>query len=87
MPESDNKNCYIPGVEEAKCFPSVVVANLTSFCHDVNYENICIPIDHFLWPLWTLSEKDWQIREELGIQVEQRLLLELAEDFSNSTTV
>jgi len=36
MPESDYKQCFIPGVEEAKCFPSAVIANHTTFCNDVN---------------------------------------------------
>ena len=87
MPESSYKSCKIIGVEEAKCFPKEVIANETTFCHDVNYENVCIPIDHFLWPLWTLKEKDYLIREQVSLQVEKRLLLELAEDFSNSGSV
>ena len=32
MPELDYKSCYLPGVEEAKCFPNEVVAEIATFC-------------------------------------------------------
>lgn len=85
-PEDDTyKECKIPGVTSSVCVPRDVIANETEFCYDKNYDFICVPVLHFLWPFWTVAQKDFEVQEKVSLQVEQRLLLELARPFSQES--
>ena len=78
-PEDDTfKECFVPGVTSSVCVPKDHIKNQTEFCWDVNYDYVCVPVKHFLWPNWDVSEKDFLIEEKVSLMVEQRLLLELA---------
>ena len=57
------KPCQLPGVTSSVCVPRDDLKNDTQFCWEVNYPNICVPLKHFLWEEWTISEKDFVIEE------------------------
>ena len=78
LPSTEFPACENPGITSSICVPKDEVQDLTPFCHDVNYDFICVPVEHFLWPLWSIEEKDYQINKLVVDQVEQRLMLELA---------
>ena len=62
--------CELPGSAMSMCAPKEYARNSTKFCHDVNYEHICIPIEHFLWPTWTVERKDFEIETQVAQYVE-----------------
>ena len=60
VPEDDTfKECFVPGVTSSVCMPKELLANRTVFCNDVNYDYVCVPVNHFLWPFWDVEEKDF----------------------------
>lgn len=61
LPTTNYPPCEMPGITSSVCVPKEVVEESTEFCFEVNYPTICVPVEHFLWPLWTIDEKDFQI--------------------------
>ena len=55
LPPTPFVSCDLPGTSMAMCAPKEYTSESTLFCNEVNYDFICIPIDHFLWPTWTLE--------------------------------
>jgi hypothetical protein len=85
LPPTDYPACDIPGVTTAQCVPKEFIEDETEFCFDDNYPFVCIPVDHFLWPLWNIRQKDFKIQEEVALMTEQRLMLELARPFGDES--
>ena len=75
----------MPGVTSSLCIPKDDIANLTVFCHEVNYPFVCVPVNHFLWPLWTIEQKDYEIHTKVATTIEERLMLELAQPFGEES--
>ena len=68
LPPTPFVTCVLPGVAMAMCAPKDYeeLRNATKFCNDVNYSHICIPIEHFLWPTWTVERKDFEIETQVA---------------------
>lgn len=77
--------CVMPGITSSLCIPNDDLKDLTKFCHEVNYPSVCVPVEHFLWPLWTVEQKDFEIEEKVALMIEQRLMLELAQPFTEES--
>ena len=67
-PEDDTfKECKIPGVTSSVCVPKQHIAKQTPFCFEPNYEWVCVPVTHFLWPFWNIAEKDFTVQEKVSL--------------------
>jgi hypothetical protein len=87
VPRTPFPACSLPGVVSAICVPKEFVQEETEFCYEVNYPTVCVPVQHFLWPFWTIARKDFIIQEQVALQVEQRLILELTHPISEEAAL
>ena len=67
LPPTPYPMCEIPGITQSMCIPKEDLKEQTPFCFDDNYEFVCVPIEHFLWPLWTIEQKDYEIQEKISL--------------------
>lgn len=76
----------MPGITSTICVPKEAIADQIKYCYDVNYDFVCVPVEHFLWPVWSIEEKDYQINSLVMNWVESRLLLELSNPMTSASS-
>ena len=75
MPEMGVR-CQIEGVLESVCVEKSVLKDQAIFCYEDFYPYVCAHMWHDLWPEWSIEAKDFELRERVSLNAEERMILE-----------
>ncbi|CAI2383328.1 unnamed protein product [Moneuplotes crassus] len=65
-------------VNTAKCISSSEVITQLSFCGSDVSGDICVPLEHPLWPEWTIEKMDFEVHKFVALGAEGRIKDELS---------